>query len=350
MMEAMRRAALVWLNRLAYVGILVGLVTAVLFSSGLAARSSASAPDLAQWSNAGAVAGVVLLLVLAATVALTLKPGAWLIGAWGTRRGTIDAAVSGLAFGAASAVQLGPWIGAASGLALAVLHGAPGWFHALSYRACRPGPGRRTVGRRRYQRDRLVGDGTADRADRVGEDRAGRRSRHRPRRCPVSGHPVASPPSPSAGAGCRGRWWVACVELAHDRARRRESYPACRRRARRGGTGLRPPRARFHAGRVDRGDGAVQRAGVLPADAIDRRSHRGRDGRIHRRALWRPGRPDRSRHRTAHAPQPGHSADCRQHRCLRRSRGADRRPSRTVCSTWRAGPCSRDRCRVPSTG
>ncbi len=126
MVEDMRRAALVWLNRLAYVGILVGLVTGVLLSSGLAASSSASAPDLAQWSNVGAVASVVLLLLLAAIVALTLKPGAWLIGAWGTRRGTIDAAVSGLAFGAGSAVQLGPWIGAASGLALAVIHGLRG--------------------------------------------------------------------------------------------------------------------------------------------------------------------------------------------------------------------------------
>ncbi len=129
MMDGLADLGLLWSNRIAYVGLIAALVASVTFVA-----SDRTAPELAVWARVGYGAAVVSLLSLAVMCALTLTPGNWLTGKRGTwsRRGSLEGLLSGLTFGLVAIANMGVPIGAASGGALALVHGVRGGSTGLS--------------------------------------------------------------------------------------------------------------------------------------------------------------------------------------------------------------------------
>ena len=132
MIDELKRAGITWLNRIAYVGLLGGLLSGVALPLNLL-RDDGPASGLAAWSTAGYLANAVSLCTLVVVAALTLKPSTWLFGdrsVW-SRRGSSDAVLSGVVFGLAVSPTRGLLFGLLSGVALAGILGVCGGSTAL---------------------------------------------------------------------------------------------------------------------------------------------------------------------------------------------------------------------------
>jgi TIR domain len=133
MTDGLRRAARLWLNRVAFIGLLAGLLAGLAMVPG-ALRANTSAPNLKAWTTAGGIAAALSLLTMALLALLTLRPATWLMGEPGTRTRpiSIDAIVSGLVMAVAAAASMGPLVGAASGACLVAIHGLRGASASLA--------------------------------------------------------------------------------------------------------------------------------------------------------------------------------------------------------------------------
>ena len=122
-----RRIGLSGLNRVAYVGVLIGLLIGTSSVRDSMAATAVS-PELSGWSTAGFVMAIIAVLLLTVTAALTLKPRSWLSGEHGSRwpDGIVSAVVSGAIIGALGTLTAGPLLGASSGVALATVLVWPG--------------------------------------------------------------------------------------------------------------------------------------------------------------------------------------------------------------------------------
>jgi hypothetical protein len=133
MVDGLRRAGRIWLNRVAYAGLLAGLFAGLAMVPG-AMSANTSAPDLKAWTTTGGIAAAVSLVTMLLLAVVTLRPATWLIGEGGTRTRprSFDAIISGLVMAAAAAASMGPLIGAASGACLVAIHGVRGASASLS--------------------------------------------------------------------------------------------------------------------------------------------------------------------------------------------------------------------------